>query len=97
MTETITLLPGILSGKKNLRKNLQQSSMEKSRMFIPMIVLLACAVNVCAQDWPQFLGPERNSTSPQKGILRAWPATGPEVLWTAAIGIGYGGPVVKDG
>jgi len=50
-----------------------------------------------AQDWPQFLGPERNSTSPQKGILRTWPANGPEVLWTASLGVGYGGPVIKDG
>jgi len=50
-----------------------------------------------AQDWPQFLGPEKNSTSPQKNMLRSWPETGPEVLWTVNVGIGYGGPVVKDG
>lgn len=50
-----------------------------------------------AQDWPQFLGPERNSTSPQKNLLRSWPAEGPKVLWTVNIGIGYGGPVVKNG
>jgi outer membrane protein assembly factor BamB len=53
--------------------------------------------NLFAQDWPQYLGPDRNSTSDQKGILRAWPEEGPEVLWTVGIGIGYGGPVVKDG
>lgn len=53
--------------------------------------------SIYAQDWPQFLGPERNSTSPQKNILRSWLESGPEVLWTASIGIGYGGPVVKDG
>jgi outer membrane protein assembly factor BamB len=29
--------------------------------------------------------------------LRSWPEKGPEVLWTAAVGRGYGGPVVKDG
>ena len=23
-------------------------------------------------DWPQFLGPERNSTSPQTNLLRSW-------------------------
>lgn len=52
---------------------------------------------IYAQDWPQFLGPNRNSTSPQSGILKTWPAGGPEVLWTAGIGPGYGGPVIKDG
>jgi outer membrane protein assembly factor BamB len=62
-----------------------------------MIVLLVCIANVYAQEWPQYLGPNRNSTSTQKGILRTWPTTGPEVLWTADIGIGYGGPVASDG
>lgn len=71
--------------------------MEKRKLFIPVIVLFFCIANGYAQDWPQYLGPHRNSISDQKGILRSWPQTGPEVLWTAEIGIGYGGPVVKDG
>jgi len=62
-----------------------------------LIVLLACATYIHAQDWPQYLGPDRNSTSPQKNILRAWPKSGPEVLWTAETGLGNGGPVVQDG
>lgn len=50
-----------------------------------------------SQDWPQFLGPERNSTSPETGILRSWPETGPEILWTTNVGIGYGGVVIGKG
>lgn len=53
--------------------------------------------NASAEDWPQFLGPARNSTSSEAGLLRSWPETGPEVLWTVAVGKGYGGPVVADG
>lgn len=49
-----------------------------------------------SQDWPQYLGPDRNSSSPQKDILRAWPSQGPDILWTANIGNGFGGPVAKD-
>lgn len=72
--------------------------MMKNKLIITSILMqLVFAICVNAQDWPQFLGPERNSTSPQKGLLRTWPETGPEVLWTASLGIGYGGPVVKDG
>ncbi|HSH19019.1 MAG TPA: PQQ-binding-like beta-propeller repeat protein, partial [Draconibacterium sp.] len=71
--------------------------MKKSKKFIPAFVLLIFTLNVYAQDWPQFLGPNRNSTSPQKNLLHAWPETGPEVLWSVDVGIGYGGPVVKDG
>ncbi len=48
-------------------------------------------------DWPQFLGPNRNSTSSVTGILRKWPAKGPEVLWTTDVKSGYGGPVIKNG
>jgi len=62
-----------------------------------LIVLLAIISEAYAQDWPQFLGPDRDSKSPQKNILRSWPEQGPEVLWTVDVGIGYGGPVVKDG
>ncbi|NQU85431.1 MAG: PQQ-like beta-propeller repeat protein [Mariniphaga sp.] len=71
--------------------------MKKIRFYIPIVLLFVCLTNVKAQNWPQFLGPERNSTSEQKNLLRTWPESGPEVLWTADLGIGYGGPVVKDG
>jgi outer membrane protein assembly factor BamB len=48
-------------------------------------------------DWHQFLGPDRNSTSPQKGLLKDWREKSPEVLWSVEVGIGFGGPVVKNG
>jgi len=55
---------------------------------------VACAF---AADWPQYFGPKRDGTSTEKGILRSWPAEGPKVLWTAPVGIGYGGPAVSGG
>ena len=55
------------------------------------------AYSILGADWPQYLGPNRNSTSTEKGILRSWPENGPEVLWTADVGAGFGGPVVKNG
>ena len=71
--------------------------MKQSKMIIPVIILLACVSDIYAQDWPQYLGPDRNGVSAQKGILRSWPQQGPEILWTVNVGIGFGGPVVKDG
>ena len=61
------------------------------------VIGLLCATSALAADWPQYLGPNRNSISAQKGILRSWPENGPEVLWTVTVGKGFGGPVVKDG
>lgn len=71
--------------------------MKQVKLIIPVIVLLIGTTNVNSQDWPQYLGPTRNSKSDQKGILRSWPEKGPEVLWTVNVGPGYGGPVIKDG
>lgn len=61
------------------------------------VIVMVFLTNAHAQDWPQYLGPERNSTSPQKNLLRTWPENGPEVLWTVEVGLGNGGPIVKDG
>lgn len=43
------------------------------------------------------MGPNRDGTSPQKNLMRSWSENGPEILWIADVGRGYGGPVVKDG
>ena len=64
--------------------------------FLPLILSI-CLTRVFAEDWPQYLGPNGNSISAQKGILRSWPQNGPEVLWTVTVGRGFGGPVVKEG
>ncbi len=61
-------------------------------IFISLFV--ACAF---AADWPGYLGPRRDSASAEKGLLRTWPKEGPKVLWTAPVGIGYGGPVTSGG
>jgi outer membrane protein assembly factor BamB len=68
----------------------------KNLFTITFLQILFCTT-LTAQDWPQFLGPNRDSKSPQKNLLRSWPEKGPEVLWAVEIGRGYGGPVVKNG
>ncbi len=50
-----------------------------------------------AAEWPQFLGPNRDATSPEKGLMRRWPPGGPKVLWTVKTGPGYGGAAIRDG
>lgn len=62
-----------------------------------MLLCIASINTSFAQDWPQYLGPNRNSMSAQKNLLRTWPKQGPEVLWTTEVGIGFGGPVVQKG
>jgi hypothetical protein len=73
------------------------NGIRRKKVMIPLVLFFMALGSSYAQDWPQYLGPERDGKSPQKNILHTWPSTGPEVLWTANVGIGYGGPVVKDG
>lgn len=73
-----------------------KGTMLHTRTFIGSVCLTLLLACTRADDWPQYLGPHRNGTSPEKGLLRVWPQEGPKVLWTVPVGIGYGGPVVKD-
>jgi outer membrane protein assembly factor BamB len=50
-----------------------------------------------ADDWPQWLGPQRDSVWRETGIIDAFPAEGPAVKWRTAIGGGYAGPAVAGG
>ena len=71
--------------------------MQHRKALVCVASLILLANSAFAEDWPQYLGPTRNSIWPQKGLLRSWPEKGPEVLWTVPVGRGFGGPVVKDG
>src|SRR5947199_7715627 len=67
-----------------------------ARLGIVIFLLLA---RVCARadDWPQWLGSERDSVWRESGIIEKFPAGGPRGLWRAQIGGGYSGPVVAKG
>ncbi len=42
-----------------------------------------------AEDWPHWLGPERNGVSPAKGLSEAFPEDGPAVAWRRPLGAGF--------
>jgi outer membrane protein assembly factor BamB len=50
-----------------------------------------------ADDWPQWMGPQRDNVWREKGILDTFPKNGPKVLWRAKVSNGYSGPAVADG
>jgi outer membrane protein assembly factor BamB len=56
--------------------------------------LLLLALTICsalfAIDWPQWRGPNRDGKSAETGLLQAWPAAGPPLVWKAqGLGEGY--------
>lgn len=48
-----------------------------------------------AGDWPQFLGPSRNATSTETGLLKSFPKDGPKVLWDTKLEGGFGGAAIS--
>lgn len=50
-----------------------------------------------ADDWPQWMGPQRDGVWREKGIVERFPDGGPPVRWRAPVGGGYSGPAVAGG
>jgi outer membrane protein assembly factor BamB len=47
--------------------------------------------NQFTNDWPQFLGPSRNSVLQQPRLARDWKAQAPQLLWLKSVGPGWSG------
>lgn len=65
--------------------------------------ILVCGIffwtgpNLFAENWPQFLGANRNGISSETGLLEKFATNGPPLAWQKEIGTGYSAPSVRDG
>lgn len=50
-----------------------------------------------ADDWPQWMGPQRDNVWRESGLLEKFPDGGPKVIWRTPIAGGYAGPAVAGG
>ena len=50
-----------------------------------------------ADDWPQWLGVQRDSVWREDGIIDRFPESGLPVKWRAPVQLGYSGPAVAEG
>ena len=62
-----------------------------------MLVLAALALSLAPDDWPQWMGPQRDNVWRETGLLDTFPAGGPKVVWRTPIAGGYAGPAVVGG
>jgi outer membrane protein assembly factor BamB len=69
----------------------------RQRTFLAIVTALFCASSLRADDWPQWLGPQRDGIWRESGILDKFPAAGPTIRWRAPVGFGYSGPAVAKG
>jgi outer membrane protein assembly factor BamB len=64
------------------------------KAFLSLGVLLFAATSASASDWPRFLGPNNDSSSPETKLLHDWPKEGPRKLWEYEKGDGHTGPAI---
>ena len=71
-------------------------SMRRLLVLGSAAMAIALGVRAAAEDWPQFLGPERNGIYRGPAIADTWGPEGPTVVWRTPVGQGFSGPVVAQ-
>lgn len=71
------------------------------RAAMVFLQLFAFVVTLCpmlrGDDWPQWMGPQRDNVWRETGLIEKFPSDGPTVLWRVPIAGGYAGPSVAGG
>src|SRR5262245_12262356 len=67
------------------------------RLTLWPLLALAWAPALLADDWPQWLGPQRDGVWGETGLVERFPSNGPPVRWRVKLGGGYAGPAVAEG
>jgi outer membrane protein assembly factor BamB len=70
--------------------------MMKRFLFVCCAVVIA-PLPLPADEWPQWMGPQRDNVWREDGVLDALPAAGPRVVWRVPIAGGYAGAAVAGG
>ena len=69
--------------------------MSNRRLVLFATVIGWLALPAMAADWPQWRGPQRNGISQETGLMKEWPAKGPQLVWQLnSLGEGYSTPAV---
>jgi outer membrane protein assembly factor BamB len=66
-------------------------------LLCSLLLLGSLVTAASADDWPQWLGPQRDSVWRESGILDKFPEGGLQVKWRTPIHGGYAGPAVAGG
>ena len=64
------------------------------RCFAALTLLLVLSSLSYADDWPQWMGPNRDGVWHEDGIVESFPEKGLTVNWRVPIQLGYSGPAV---
>ena len=62
-----------------------------------VLFALLISTSALAEDWPHWLGPDRDGTTSGEGFDAAFAKGGVDTRWTKNIGVGFTGVTVADG
>jgi outer membrane protein assembly factor BamB len=48
-------------------------------------------------DWPQWRGPARDGCSPDVGLMKTFPTSGPKIVWKEPVGRGFSSVAISGG
>jgi hypothetical protein len=65
--------------------------------IITLLLLLLVSADGLADDWPQWMGPQRDNIWREAGIIDRFPSGGAKVLWRTKVAGGFAGPAVANG
>ncbi|MFT5301208.1 MAG: outer membrane protein assembly factor BamB [Mariniblastus sp.] len=68
--------------------------MNRIAMFFTAVMLASLTSGLLADDWNQWLGPNRDSVWNESGILKSIPKEGLKEVWRQPVGSGFSGPAV---
>ncbi|HYR59250.1 MAG TPA: PQQ-binding-like beta-propeller repeat protein, partial [Chthoniobacteraceae bacterium] len=60
----------------------------------PAALAILCA-SAFADDWSQFMGPHRDQTSAETGLMDTFPKAGPKLVFEKQVGTGYSAPSIR--
>lgn len=64
--------------------------------LVGISLLLGVGLPAAADDWPQWMGPQRDGIWRETHIVRSFPEGGPPERWRVPVGGGYAGPAVWE-
>lgn len=65
------------------------------KLAVTCLVLELWCLQIQAEDWPQFLGKNRNGNSSETSLIDAFPASGPTIRWRVPGGVGMSAIAVQ--
>jgi outer membrane protein assembly factor BamB len=70
----------------------------RHKIILTCLLGIICTINVFSQSVTEWRGPDRSGVYNEPGLLKEWPASGPQLLWTVKdLPKGYSSVTVANG